>query len=126
MCASSRGWSVQPLLRIISFRENEKFNRRKRTKYSQEACAWIPTKSPNRRNTIQAMAENIFPKTFFTQLGKPVRNGGFAWRPCWMAGTMKYIYFPRGEDLYCSCHPTWPPCKPSIECLDITVCFNEC
>ena len=33
--------------------------------------------------------------------------GRFPWRPCWMAGTMKYLCMkikkiPRGENLYCS------------------------
>ena len=26
----------------------------------------------------------------------------------------KKHFFPRGIEFFCSCHPTWPPCKPSI------------
>ena len=49
----------------------------------------------------------------------PYSNRGFARQPYWMAGQWKLFalertFVPMGKIIYCSCHPTWLPCKTSI------------
>ena len=44
---------------------------------------------------------------------------GFARQPYWIAGQWKLFalertFVPLGKIIYCSCHPTWLPCKTSI------------
>ena len=60
---------------------------------------------------MEICCDDLTPRDYFT--------GSWTKTQFWMAAMFddrnneNTYFFPRGENLYFSCYPTWPPCKPS-------------
>ena len=79
------------------------------------------------KSTLHILVHNASFALYFLSYG-PCCYRGFARQPYWMAGQWKLFalertFVPMGKRMYCSCHPTWLPCKTSIGWCKVT--FNK-
>ena len=72
------------------------------------------------KTLFQAFADPLHHLLWWCHRPAKAWNRGFAPQPYWMAGQWKLFawertFVPTGKRIYCSCHPTWLPCKTSIK-----------